>query len=427
MFCVEPPHPPESLDETGLDKTLVGELVLKHLLCLGEFRLADVAQRIKLPVSMVEPTLEEHRKEKLVEVKGAANYSAPSYLYRLTEAGRKKAQQLMELCRYAGPAPVSLRDYRQMVQLQTVENLLVGDDDLKSALSHLVVSDDVRRRLGRAMISGQPVFVYGPSGNGKTSIAEAIGRVLRENIYIPHAVAVGGQVVSVFDPVIHLAAEPSGAAERGDPRWLSIKRPVVIAGGELSLKMLELNFDSVSNCYDAPLQMKANNGLFLIDDFGRQQVEPSSLLNRWIVPLERKIDFLTLHTGTKFPVPFDMLVMFFTNLEPKNLVDEAFMRRLRYKIRIDRPSEEEFLAIFREVCRCSGLEFNQQAYTHLLEQWYGGRKLALSACHPRDLIDLILTDARYNASPPQLTRESIQNACTDYFGELNSERGGSAQ
>jgi SpoVK/Ycf46/Vps4 family AAA+-type ATPase len=322
----------------------------------------------------------------------------------------------MELCRYAGPAPVSLEDYRFMVQLQTVRSVMVGDEGLKKELSHLVVSDAVRRRLGPAMISGQAVFIYGSPGNGKSSIAEALGRALPGNVYIPYAVTVGGQIISVYDPVCHIAVEPPCGMKECDARWILIKRPVIITGGELSLEMLDLNFGQVSNCYDASLQMKANNGLFILDDFGRQQVEPVRMLNRWIVPLERGIDHMTLHTGRKVVIPFDVLVIFSTDLDPKDLVQGGFLRRLRYKIRIDRPTDEEYLAILQAVCKSDGLDFSQEVYTYLLER-YASHEVARNACHPRDLVDIIVTDARYNDQSPQLTLESIKAACADYFGE----------
>jgi len=417
MSYLKAPPAPASLEAAGLDRAFVAELVLKHLLQLVEFRIAEVAERVKLPVSLVELVLEEHRREKLVEIKGAANYSSMSYQFRLTEAGRARGHEAMELCRYCGPAPVSLEDYRDMVQLQSVRNIKVGDQELKSALSHLVVNDALRSRLGPAMISGQAVLIYGPSGNGKTSIAESIGRVLPEQIYLPYAVAVGGQIITVFDPVSHGEAAAAGAAQDSDSRWVLIRRPVIATGGELTLKMLDLNYDPIAKFYDASLQMKANNGLFILDDFGRQQVDPVSILNRWIVPLERRIDHMTLHTGKKFVVPFDVLALFSTDLNPKELVHEAFLRRLHYKIRIDRPTEEEFLAIFKAVCHGNGLEFNREVYAYLLQQGYGRHQLERNACHPRDLIDLILTRARYDERVPQLSIETMKVACADYFAE----------
>jgi energy-coupling factor transporter ATP-binding protein EcfA2 len=260
------------------------------------------------------------------------------------------------------------------------------------------------------------VLIFGPSGNGKTSIAEALGRALPENIYLPYAITVGGQIINVFDPVCHSVADSPGGTEGCDARWVLIKRPVIVTGGELTLKMLDLNFDPNAKFYNASLQMKANNGIFILDDFGRQQVEPISILNRWIAPLERGIDHMTLHTGKKFVIPFDVLALFSTDLEPKDLVHEAFLRRLRYKVRIERPTDCEYLAIFKAVCQAHELEFDPEGYTYLLEQGYGRHDVLRSACHPRDLLDLIVTRARFEQKRPQLTLETITVACADYFG-----------
>ena len=418
MLSFGPPQPPKCLNDTGLEQALVEDLVLKHLLYLGEFKMAEVAERVRLPVSIVELALEEHRREKLIEVKGAANYTKTSYVFRLTEAGRKKGQSLLERCRYAGPAPVSLEDYSRTVRKQTLRSALGGEAALRDALSGLVVNEVVIKRLGPAMISGQAIFIYGPSGNGKTSIAEAIGRALPECIYVPYAVAFGSQIISVFDPGCHLPVEAPGNPKQIDQRWVLVRRPVVNTGGEFSLNMLDLKYGEASKYYEASLQMKANNGLFIMDDFGRQQVAPISILNRWLVPLERQIDHMTLQSGAKIVIPFDVLVIFSTDLDPKDLLHEAFLRRLRYKIRIDRPTEEEYLEIFKNACKCSGMDFSQEVYSYLEGQWYGAHGIARSACHPRDLIDLIVTHSRYYTKAPILTLESISVACTEYFVQL---------
>jgi predicted ATPase with chaperone activity len=415
MRCFGTPKSLGDLSELGLERALIQDLILKHLLSLGDFKMADVAERVRLPISIVEAVLEEHRKEKLIEVKGSANYTKTSYIFRLTEYGRRKGQEALEQCRYVGPAPVCLDDYCDMVQRQTLKGAIGGEKALRTALSDLVINEDVMRRLGPAMISGQAVFIYGPSGNGKTSIAEAIGRALPEHIYLPYAVSVGGQVISVFDPASHVAVEGPGDPGECDARWVLVKRPVVNAGSELSLKMFDLTFHGVSRYYEASLQMKANNGLFILDDFGRQQVDPVSILNRWITPLERQVDYMTLQSGMKFMIPFDVLVIFSTNIDPKDLVHEAFLRRLRYKIKIDRPTEEEFLEIFKKACKSKGLDFNQEVYSYLDQKVYGAQGIARNACHPRDLMDHIVTHSRFFANAPELTLESISAACSDYF------------
>ncbi|HJV35020.1 ATPase [Geomonas sp.] len=415
MRTFSAPAAPRSLDEAGLERAFVEDLLLKHLFFLGEFKMSDVSERVKLPVSLVEIMLEDLHKEKLLEIRGAASYTKTSYVFRLTEAGRRKGQEILELCRYAGPAPVSMKAYRQRVQAQTVKGAIDDEQIVKAALSHLVLREAVVRRLGPAMVSGQAVFMYGPSGNGKTSIAEAIGRALPEHVYIPYGVAVGGQVISVYDPACHEAVEAPPEDGERDTRWVLIKRPVINAGGELTLKMLDLNFDAVSKYYEAPLQMKANNGVFILDDFGRQQVEPLNILNRWLVPLERQVDHMTLQTGMKVVIPFDVLVIISTDLEPKDLVHEAYLRRLRYKIKVDRPNEEEYLTIFKAACQENGIAFCEEVYNYLNEQWYGAYGVARSACHPRDLINLIVNDSSFYDKPPQLTVESVSEACADYF------------
>jgi energy-coupling factor transporter ATP-binding protein EcfA2 len=412
------PEIPASLQEAGLDVTFLEELVLKHQLFLTEFRLPDLAERVKLPISLLEPVLEKHRSEKLVEVKGAGSYAKTSFVFRLTESGRRKAQEALDQSRYSGPAPVSLAAYREMVRKQTVQGAIGGEEALRKALSSLVVNDDVLRRLGVALASGQALFIYGPSGNGKTAIAEAIGRALPGNVYVPYAVQVGGQVIKIYDPACHTLADSSSGHQECDGRWLLVKRPVVNVGGELSLKMLDVSYDPTLKIYEASLQMKANNGLFILDDFGRQQAEPIRLLNRWLVPLERQVDHLTLETTANFPIPFDVQVIFCTDLHPRDLVHEAFLRRLHFKIRIDPTTEEEFLAIFQRACASYGLQYSRVVYDYLNDQWYGSYGVARSACHPKDLISLIVTQSRYYARTPILDLENIGVAAADYFVTL---------
>jgi len=259
------------------------------------------------------------------------------------------------------------------------------------------------------------MFIYGPPGNGKTTIAEAIGRILPDDIFVPYAVYVGGQIVQVFDPVTHTPVQEEQPSEEFDRRWIKVKRPVLITGGELTLKSFDLDFNRIAKFYEAPLQMKANNGLFIVDDFGRQQMNPQALLNRWIVNLDRRIDFLSLHTGMKFEIPFDQLVIFSTNLEPKSLVDEAFLRRIRYKIKIDHPTALEYEQIFRRVCEANGVPFDQDVFNHLVKDHYHRYGVTLSACHPRDIIDHIIDDSRFYKHSPKMTRENVETAWGNYF------------
>ncbi|MBW2011590.1 MAG: ATPase, partial [Deltaproteobacteria bacterium] len=261
------------------------------------------------------------------------------------------------------------------------------------------------------------IFLYGPPGNGKTTIAETIGKVLPETVFMPHALLAGGEIITVYDPANHTPAEPDPGADETDPRWVLTRRPIVMAGGELTLKTLDLEFNPISKFYEAPLQMKANNGLFIVDDFGRQQMDPKRLINRWIVPLERRTDLLTLQTGMKFEIPFDQLVIFATNMEPKSLVDEAFLRRIRYKIKIDHPELDEYEAIFQKICGSNGITFKKEIFNDLIDNYYRRTNIKLNACHPRDIIDHIIDDAYYYDRPPELTREVIAKAWKNYFVE----------
>ena len=316
-----------------------------------------------------------------------------------------------------GPAPVSLEDYRLMVETQTVKSTIVNEESVKKAFSDLILNESVLKRLGPAISSGKAMFIYGPPGNGKTAIAETIGKLLPDKVYIPYALTVGGEIITVFDPVNHT---PVGSDDDDsvDKRWILVKRPVAMCGGELTLKMLDLDFNPISKYYEASLQMKSNNGIFITDDFGRQQIEPQHILNRWIVPLERRVDFMTLHTGMKFSIPFDMLIIFSTNIEPKQLVDEAFLRRIPYKIKIDHPSEEEYEAIFRMICRAKDIEFNEASFNYLMNDCYRKNNIKLNACHPRDIIEQIMVSSRYYEHAPALTEETILDAWNNYFVEM---------
>jgi hypothetical protein len=416
-FLRKHPGAPKSIEETGLNLSFIAELTLKHILFMGEFRFSEVTDRLKLPISVIDPAVEFLQRNKFVEVKGASQYVRATYKFALTELGRKRAAELMEICSYVGPAPVTLEAYRKMVEVQTIKNVSVSQEILRRAFSEYVVSEKVLRRLGPAVISGKSIFLYGPPGNGKTTLAETIGKTLGETVYIPYSIIVGGEIIRLFDPTNHTPATPELNVEAVDQRWIFIKRPVVITGGELTLKTLDLEFDPVAKFSMAPLQMKANNGIFIIDDFGRQAIEPKQLLNRWIVPLERRVDFMTLHSGTKFEIPFDELIIFSTNLEPENLVDEAFLRRIRYKIKVTHPTQEELESIFMRVCSAKGVPFDKEVFNFLWQECYEKYGIAPNACHPRDLIDFVIDDARYYRRNPRLTREVILEAWRNYYME----------
>jgi energy-coupling factor transporter ATP-binding protein EcfA2 len=366
----------------------------------------------------VNDALEVLKRHKYVEVKGSSDYSMLKYRYSVTGIGGARAGELLDLCRYIGPAPVALDAYKAMARAQTVKHVVVDETTVQTAFSNLIISDSLLKKIGPAVSAGRAIFIYGPPGNGKTTIAETIGNILPGAVYLPYALLVGGQIITIFDTVNHVPVEPERAAHEVDQRWIRCRRPVILAGGELTMRMLDLDFNMISKFYEAPLQMKANNGLFIIDDFGRQLVEPRQLLNRWIVPLERRADFLGLHTGMKFEIPFDQLVVFSTNLDPEGLVDEAFLRRIRYKIKVGRPSLVEYKAIFERVCAASGVAFRKDAFDHLIEDYYTRLDVELNACHPRDLIDHIIDEAHYRNHGPELTPRSLAAAWESYFVTL---------
>ncbi|HZX34900.1 MAG TPA: ATPase [Thermodesulfobacteriota bacterium] len=417
-FFRKHPPAPGTLKDTGLELSFITDLVLKHALFRGEFTLPELSSSVKLPVSIVDMAVETLRRDKLVEVKGATQYAKVTYKFNITGQGKLRAGELFDICRYVGPAPVSLTDYTEMVTSQTIKHIVVSEPSVKKGFSHLIISEEMLRRLGPAISSGKAIFLYGPPGNGKTAIAETMGNTLPGTVYMPYSIIVGGQIINVFDPVNHILVAPEKKEDEIDQRWALIKRPVVMTGGELTLKMLDLEYNPATKFYNAPLQMKANNGLFIVDDFGRQQITPQNLLNRWIVPLERRVDFLSLPTGMKFDIPFDQLSVFSTNIEPRKLVDEAFLRRIRYKIKIDHPTEAEYETIFKLVCRTNGIEFDEAVFDHLMKDYYGKHGVSLNACHPRDIVEHIIDHAHYYHHDLRLSKENIAAAWENYFVEM---------
>ena len=415
-----PPREPATLEESGQSPDQLSRLLLKTLYT-GEATGVAVADRIRLRYSMLEPLVEGARAERLIEVRGATGSGSASYRYALTDLGRDRARQYFDANHYVGPAPVSLESYVREIKAGAATRGYIDRERLHHGFSHLVIADHVLDQLGPAVNASRAVFLYGPPGNGKTVIAEGMGRALGGDVYVPHAVDVDGQIVTVFDPVNHDSLE--GDDERTsvitgagrDRRWVRIRRPVIMVGGELTLDMLDLTFNPISKFHEAPLQMKANGGVFLVDDFGRQRIRPQELLNRWIVPLESRVDYLTLNTGKKFQVPFEVLIVFATNLDPNSLADEAFLRRIPYKIPIGDPTVDQFSEIFELNCRRRHMRFHQVMVAYLQRRHYGPSRRPLRACHPRDLLDQVTALCRYRGQEPVITRELLDAACRAYF------------
>jgi hypothetical protein len=401
-----------SVKDTNLEIGFVTDLILKHCIFLKNFTIAHLSDKLKLPSSTILDIITELRRDRFIEV-AKGDISLLSSEYSITSSGINRAVQALEQCKYVGPAPVSLEDYRYAIELQTIKCIEITEAHLTDAFANIVLSKQKIKTLGSAIISGKPIFLYGPPGNGKTTIAESIGHSLPGEVYIPYSVLAGNQVIVVYDQVNHRSVD-TGKDSQLDQRWIRIKRPVVISGGELSLKTLDLNYNSNSRYYEAPLQMKANNGLFIVDDFGRQIVDPQTLLNRWIIPLDRQTDFLTLHTGMKFEIPFDQLVIFATNLPPGQIADNAFLRRLRYKIRLNYATVEDFRKIFQKICKSNNIPYDEDVFNYLLKR-YERTNTKLAYCHPRDLIDQIIDSASFDRKPPVLTTEAIDKAWENYF------------
>jgi hypothetical protein len=357
----------------------------------------------------------------MVEVRGASGSGTASFRYALTDIGRDRARQYLDVNHYIGPAPVPLAAYVAYMRGLLAARGYIERERLRKGFSHLVISDNVLEQLGPAVNAGKAVFLYGSPGNGKTVIAEGMGRAIGGDMYIPHAIDIDGQIIAMFDPINHESLEVDHettsiiATAARDRRWVRIRRPVVMVGGELTLEMLDLTFNPLSKFYEAPIQWKANGGVFLVDDFGRQRIRPQELLNRWIVPLESRVDFLTMHTGKKFQVPFDVLIVFATNLKPESLADEAFLRRIPYKIPIVDPTLEQFTQIFELVCRRNKMKFHQVMVAYLLRQHYTPLGRPLRACHPRDLVEQVISLCRYRGITPKITRELLDRACASYF------------
>ncbi|HTN00369.1 MAG TPA: ATPase [Planctomycetaceae bacterium] len=436
---VPPPESPGSLEASGLTLGQIGELILKQLYLENGLQGADFARATRLPFSIIDEGLRALKEQRCIEVAAGGAVGRASHRFSLTELGRLRAREVFDACRYVGPAPVPLEQYIAQCRLQSVHGTNCTAASLSNAFRGVVIGSELLEELGTALCSGCSIFVYGPPGNGKTLIAKRLGRYLNTyggEIYVPYAIQIDNSIITVFDPVLHQTCDDAELARRGllpshplspatppigegtiDLRWRRIQRPVVITGGELTLDMLELQYNRTGNFYAAPLHLKANGGVFLIDDFGRQLVTPRELLNRWIVPLEERIDFLTLSTGRKLAVPFEQLIIFSTNLNPRDLVDDAFLRRIRNRIRIDAPDEAAFLEIFRLACEERRLTFPQDLVKRLFHAHFGPARSPRSS-DPRDLLQLAQSLCRFRQQPFLLTEDLLAETARRFFAEL---------
>lgn len=417
------PRAPRTPEETGLPFLFLAELIAKMLFIRGQVRLVELSAHLKLPVSVLDPLIVFLRAEKLCEVtrRGGSGTDA-DLTYNLTDLGRARAADFLSRNAYAGPAPVTLAAYCAQVTAQSVAQMCITREDMAHEFANIVVSPILLEQLGAAVNSGRAIFVHGPAGGGKTYLAEHMTGLLKGNISVPYAILVDGEVVQIYDPMVHRpvndAPEKTSAFDKRIPldiRWVRAMRPAVVTGGELTLNMLDLQFDHGRRFYQAPPHLKANNGIFIIDDLGRQRCSPIELMNRWIVPMDRRVDYLSLHTGYKFQVPFDVIVVFSSNLPPEQLADGSFLRRLGYKIHVGSMTEPQYEQIFRQVCEEFHVPYSDEAFRYLLHELHYKEMRPLLACYPRDILAQIRDLARYEGKAPNLDSEVLDWAWNNYF------------
>ncbi|MBF6599669.1 MAG: ATP-binding protein [Dehalococcoidia bacterium] len=425
---------PQTVEETGLDFSLVLDLVIKSIYFAGRPAARNVATQLALSFPAVDEVLQFLKQQQLAEVVGSSGMGEQLYQYSLSSKGLEKAEEALNRNQYIGPAPVRFEDYLSVLRRQSVTSIRVSPDTVESAVSHLVLDPHVPEALGPAVNSGRSMLLYGGSGNGKSTITTAIGRMLPGEVLIPYAVEINGTIIKVFDPRVHHEipsdqqlerrssdASMPGGDRRRDRRWVVARRPMITAGGELTLKELELRYAPQSQFYVAPLQWKANSGILIVDDFGRQMIQPKELLNRWIVPMEERVDHLSLHTGDTLEVPFDVLLIFSTNLQPSELGDEAFFRRIRHKIQIPDPTREQFLEILARVCQQREIPLETEAALYLIDQYYRRPGRGFKGSHPRDIVDLVMDICAYRGESAAFSRRHLDAACQSYFVSLQPQ------
>lgn len=417
-------------EELDIPVGLIQDIVFRLAFNEGDVSVGRISEVLGLHPRIIDEMMSKMKQEHLVEVTKAGSIGSLSFTYGLTEAGMKRARDSFERSQYVGRAPVSIDAYTQSVHLQAGHARRITPQSVQDSLGHLILPENFHRKIGPALNAGTSLFLYGPPGNGKTTIAQALAKLLASDspIWLPESMTVGGQIIRIFDPLVHIPikeeeigyhAGMAGQTDklRVDKRWRLFERPAVMVGGELTMDSLNLRYEPIAKVYEAPLQLKANGGMFLIDDFGRQQLSPQELLNRWIVPLESKIDFLRLQSGQTIEVPFKQFIVFSTNLDPMQLVDGAFLRRIQMKVEVGGPDEKLFYRIFTGVCKGFNVPFDKQSFMHLIQKWYREQNRVMQSVHPRDILKAAIAICDYENVPTKLTPGLIDEACSSYFVE----------